>query len=428
MRRLLVGLLALALAAGAAWVVLNREHERVRRDRAQARLLMFDARAVTGLELRIPGERWRFERGDDGWRVTRPVSDLASEDGIYDLLGLTQRVTVTETIEQPEALASYGLDPPFLTIEVLGPQVPALHIGTVTPLNDGVFARVEGRPGVLVIDRFEADAFRQPPQAFRERRLTGLLLSEVVAVDVRRGSKRLRLEREGDSWWLSEPVRVPASEPAVDRLLAALDETPVMGFRDEGTASDPQFGLSAADTWIVTLHTADRSQEVRIGSEAAEGARYALREDRSAILAVPVERLDVLTVDETVFASESLTSYNRYRVVRFDYRAGDGALSAARNEAGEWTASDGHVLDPGAVYGLLVRVLEAPVEGFDPPPAVEAAEPRATLEIAMEDGATDRITFWPDGRATVASLPHLRFRVSAAPPTITDRLKSPAGP
>jgi len=428
MRRLLVGLLALALAAAAAWVVARREQVRERHDRAEARLLTFDSRAVTGLVLTTPQQTWRFERGEEGWRMVSPVTDNASDRDVYTLLAVTQQTTVVETIDEPEALASYGLDPPFLTLRVLGPEVPVLYVGTPTPLNDGVFARIEGRPGVLVLDRWEAEAFRKDPAALRDRSLTGLLLSEVTALEIRRGAKRVRVEREGDAWWLTEPLRVPASGSAVDRVLSALDETAVMGFQDFGDPAEPRFGLDGPETWIVTLYLPDGSHELRIGAPAAEGARYAKRQGREAILAVPDEGMDALTVDPAELGSDTLTPYNRYRVARFDYRTAEDRLSAARDESGVWSSSDGAVLDEGAVYGLLVRTLEARVEGFDAADARSPGEPLATLDVTLEDGASDRISFLPRDRAVVASLPRLVFRLRSAPPAIGERLKSPSAP
>ncbi len=423
MKRLLAGLLALLVVSAAAWFVLRRERQQQRAQRTESRLLQFDDREVSGLEIRREGRDWLFEQRDGRWYVTEPVDDLASAAGVRRLLSVVQQATVIETVEQTEDLAAYGLDPPLQSLQVVGPAVPALHLGDVTPLGDGVFARVEGRPGVLVLGRVEAETLRTPPEGLRDRSLTGLLGSEVIAVELRRGGASLRLERVDQTWWLTEPTRLPASIPAVDGLLGALDESPVVGFLDGVDEADPRFGLDSADTLRVTLQTSVARREVRIGAAVSEEARFAWRDDRPPVLAVLAEPLDAVVVDERRMASGTLTPFNRYRVTRFDYRVGADTLSAARDEGDVWVGEDGRRLDEGAVYGLLVGLLEARISGWIAAEGEPAGEATASLTFTLESGQGDRIEFFPDRRARVESLPHVLYRLPADPPAIPAGLR-----
>jgi len=181
--------------------------------------------------------------------------------------------------------------------------------------------------------------------------------------------------------------------------------------------------LDAPETIRVRLSTASSSREIRLGAAATDELRFAHREGRSPVLAIPAEGLDAVVADEKALGPETLTPWNRYRVVGFDYRVDDGALRAERGGERDWVADDGRPLDAGEVYALLVRLLEARVAGWSAVGAASPTGPAASLDVTLDDGERERLEFFADGRARVGSMPHLLFRLASPPPPIPESLR-----
>ena len=108
------------------------------------------------------GTAAHFVRTEGGWRMTAPVADAVEAAAVEKILQAAKRSRVIRTIEDPEPLASYGLDPPRGSLRVETERtVPRLDLGAEDPTRQGVFALVEGRPGVLVLAYPDAIVFRE---------------------------------------------------------------------------------------------------------------------------------------------------------------------------------------------------------------------------------------------------------------------------
>jgi hypothetical protein len=419
-KRFLLALLALAAAVAGAWFVFQKEGEEQRRERAETRLLQFDARQVQALTWSVDGVPWRFEKQGESWRLVSPFRDNADPRSIQRLLGLPINAQAMQVIDDPAELSDYGLDPPVRRLELEGVDAPALRVGNKTPTADAYFAQVEGRPEVLVLDFMTGSALQVHPELLREATLTGLRRTEVNGLDLAWGDSAVRLEREGSAWWIVSPMRLPASSADVERLLGAIDETLAVGFVDDGEKDDPRFGFEGATALGVVVTTPSESRDLTFGS-VEEGLRFVRRGDRASILIVQDESLAGLPSGLNDLVGRALTGVNRYRVRSFEYRTSAGTLSAARGEDDAWVREDGGRLDDGLVYRLLVGVLEARVEDWKPG-AAGGGSPLATLEFGLEDGANDRIEFFAGRRARVESLPDVTFVTAGDPPAIPPAL------
>lgn len=423
MKRILIALLTLLVAAGVAWLVTRDQEQSARAERAQIRLLDFDARAVEAFTWSVDGDAWRFERDGDRWRVVSPVVDRADPGSVQRLFALALNADALQVIEDPADLADYGLDPPRRRLEVEGVDSPALRVGDKTPTSDGFFAHVEGRDEVLVLDYVTGRTLQVHPELMREATLTGARRGEITAIDIGWSDSTARLEREGESWWFVDPVRLPASASAVDRLLAALDETLVQGFIDDADPADPRFALEADSTLHLALQLDGTRRVLAFGATSEDGMRYTRLEGRDTVLLVPQEGLDGLPAGMQDLTARGLTAVNRYRVQRFDYRNGPASVSAARGDDGSWFSDDGRRLDDGQVYRLLVAVLEARVASWSVEPGTPGGTPVASLSFEVEDSAADRIVFYPGRRARVDSLPDVLFVTAGDPPPVPAALR-----
>lgn len=411
-RRLAVALAVLAVAVGALLVFSRREDRETREERRAASLLRFDDREVRSIDVHGAGTAARFERAGKGWRMTEPVADAVDPEGVEGLLRATKRSPVLRVVDRPEALASYGLDPPVASVRIEADhEVPRLDLGIEDPTRQGIFARVEGRPGVLLLGYPDAIVLRGlDPNRFRDPSLAGVRTTEVVAATVERGGAKLRLERGRGGWWITEPSRMPASDPKVEALLSGLERIVPAVLDDSAFPPAPDLGLDPAEVRIV-LDTAAATRELRFGSARPEGWVPAVRDDRETVMRVDRSAIDGLPLDESALADTKLTKTNRYEVTAWEDVRGSLRVAAERSGESTWTDAAGGSVPEDRVLGYLARVLEAPVAGIERGSS-PTSDPRV-IRFRLADGSEDRIRVHPERVASVDSLPGIVFRLKA---------------
>jgi hypothetical protein len=104
------------------------------------------------------GER-RLSRGTPEWQA----ADDAIERGLRFL-----HVTAPERVMSEDEVAAvppsdFGLDPPLVSVALRGEAGPVLAIafGRPTPLGFARYARVAGRPGIVILPAYVAEAWEQ---------------------------------------------------------------------------------------------------------------------------------------------------------------------------------------------------------------------------------------------------------------------------
>jgi hypothetical protein len=415
-KRVVLGLVVLALVATGFWLYRDRRRSEMRVRLSDARLVEFDDREVTGLEIRTPRATWSVERAGEGWAIGAPVRDVADATTVSSLMSSLRLSPVMRTIEEPEALASYGLEPATAEIVLRGVQVPRVWLGTLIPTMDGVFARVEGRAGVLVLN-MSPDGYLAAtnPIVLRQQALVDLVGTSLRRVELRSRGGTLRLVREADGWWTAEPGRLPASDATVTALIDSLVGTQVAGFLDDADPVDPALGLGPEGLEVV-LASPTVSRTLRIGGTVGQYDRAVKRSDREPVLLVAAADLESLPLDLDAYRGVRLTRVNRYKVVSFRYVADGETLEARRQgEDGPWL-SGGVELPEEQVYLLLSRLLEMRGSWLPADSGSGGRPPAAVLEFETEDGLPERIEYGADGTATIRSVPEGRFKGSSPPP------------
>lgn len=413
-RRIVLAVLFLAVASAVSMLLLRKEEKKAKDERQEERLLRFDDRKVTALDVAGRGLVARFERTQAGWRMTAPVADAVDTDALEKILQAAKRSPVLRVLRQPEALSSYGLDPAEggLRVEADSP-VPTLELGAEDPTRQGVFARVEGRPGVLLLGYPEAIVLRQiDPFRLRDPSLTGMIRAELVAATVERGGRSVRIERENGTWWITEPARIPASDPKVDALLGGLERIVPKILDDSAYPPGPELGLDPP-TIRVTLESPSVRRELRFGRWDEGPVLPALRDDRETLIGLAKDALDRLPMDLVSLTDTKLSKANRYHVVAWEDESAATTVAAERTGESDWRV-DGSDVPEGVVLAYLARLIEAPVTSVAPGSRKGAAS--RTVRLRFEDGVEETVRLGPDRVATLDSLPGVVFHLSSEVP------------
>ena len=118
-----------------------------------------DPAEVSEVTIGVGGAAQRLRRGSPEWQA----AGEAIERGLKFL-----HVTAPERQMTPEEVAAvpaadFGLDPPIVTLALRGESGPILDIafGKPTPLGFARYARVAGRPGIVILPSYVADTWEQ---------------------------------------------------------------------------------------------------------------------------------------------------------------------------------------------------------------------------------------------------------------------------
>jgi hypothetical protein len=412
-RRIVVAVVAVVLLGASVWWSGRRGERTERTDRATSRLPSFDDRAVTAFTLETRSGAWRVVRSPDGWRIASPVDDAASSGAVEALLTAARRTPIAQTIDSPDAASAYGLEPPVARLTLEGVAVPPLELGDVAPTGEGVFARVAGRSGVLLLRLPDGAPLAAPTgTSLRDPSLTNLPQSAVTGIELAPGG--IRLARGEDGWWIEAPRRLPASGEKVDKLLGVILGTRIVGADDAGAASDPRFGLGPSSE-RVTLRTAAGTRTITFGADAGGGRRYAAAQGRGTILLVDAAKLGGLPRDVDTLRDVKLTNVNRYHVVELTYTAGAKRFAARRESDAAWKAASGASIPSADVYALLVAVIEAPTVAWSD--GATGGSATATLEYVTDAGSRGTVTVVGD-RATWSGAPGVSFKLASPAPAV----------
>lgn len=263
-------------------------------------LTVVDARPldISSLSVEHDGVRQRIARQDGELVMLEPKGTGLTPDEIFSLTAFNvfSKLKATRWVAE-EAKPSFGLDKPRFRIEAEiddgdGKKTLAVLLGAKT--DDGVYAKLDGQPGVFFVDGFTEGAFDKNFVSREALKIDPAALDSVTLVA---GGARLRLARKGRQLAIEG-----GSEAKSQEVVKALEEIAALTAVSTGPAKK-EYGLDAPGLSIELVarknSAGDRGGSVKIVFGASDTVgqsvvRYARRGDVDATFAVPalsVERL-----------------------------------------------------------------------------------------------------------------------------------------
>lgn len=164
--------------------------------------------------------------------------------------------------------------------------------------------------------------------AARKGRVFSADTKDVTAVELRRPSDSVRLQRDGENWQLLEPVKARGSRSTVDELLANVMTAKIDREIDPNPKSPADFGLDkpAAD---VTLTLKDgKTLGLQLGAKNPTGVWvYARERDRPAVFALGESVLRDATRPVADFRDRTILAFDTKDVSGFEVVLPDETLA-----------------------------------------------------------------------------------------------------
>src|SRR5207245_6257075 len=121
-----------------------------RRARKTAHLLAASQGALTGIDLGYPDREIELKKGDQGWRLVKPVDAPADDTAVKGLVNTLADAEVQRTLDEaPQDPAAFGLDKPSPLVKLSvksGAEPPPIAVGKNTAIGAKSYVRKGDEP------------------------------------------------------------------------------------------------------------------------------------------------------------------------------------------------------------------------------------------------------------------------------------------
>jgi hypothetical protein len=336
-------------------------------DAWRARRLCVDG--VSGA-VRLAWGPWALVRDAGGvWRLERPFAARATAAAVESLLGALDRASARRDAPAP---LSGGVP-----LVVDGREVAVIGGSGGGGCGDGERGVLRADGAALCFAAADLAQLEAPPATWREARLVPFAIDGVRAIEVRAGTRALKLERTGGAWRLVAPLDAagPADDAAVREWL-----TELTALRAD------HFGAPATPIGRMRIATAADAVEATL-ADAGGGALDALRPGEPEALHLAGARAAVLDAAPLRFRPRRIAAFSPDAVARLTVEERGAAVEL--DEVGR-----ARLLE--AFSGLRAQRFLAPAPDF---------HPLRRISVTLRDGTSYAVELDSACRGRAADAP-----------------------
>jgi hypothetical protein len=336
LRRIL--LLALVVAGLGAYLWFY-EVPQAEKEGKKEKLLAVDKDAVTGLTLTYPDREIALAKGDQGWRLTKPVDAAADDASVKALVTSLTDAEVQKSLDQvPSDLAPFGLSPPSVTAKVTtkAGERPAIAVGKNTAIGGKTYVRRGDEPKVFLTSSSLQVGLNKQAKDLRDKQILAYQDDDVTKVEITpQNGLTTTLTRKDKDAWTVDPGDHPADVTEVRSYLSSLRSTRAVDFPDDTSKA----GLESP-RFTVAVTTKAGVQTLLLGAELTQGQQkqvYAKRVDQPTVYTVGDWAFRTLGKDAAAFRDKTVLGFDPSRVGKLVLERKDGpGVTFVRDDKGGW--------------------------------------------------------------------------------------------
>ncbi|MGZ6124959.1 MAG: DUF4340 domain-containing protein [Myxococcales bacterium] len=340
----LLGLLVLLVVAGAIggaalWTGKDEQKKAEAKEKGE-KLFDFDKAQAKELRLSKDGQlAVRLEKGEKGWKLTKPVEADGDDTAVDSLLGALSAVKQKKELEGEKDLKTYGLDRPRLeaVVKLADGKELGLQIGVDNSFDNTLYAKKAGDETVRVIDSWNKSSLEKSAFDLRDKRVAHLdEAAELKRIEVTGVKAPYTLEKDGTAWKVNGGAADASTAGQVASALKGLRATAVAA---EKPASLKEYGLDKPMAAVkLTVAPGKDSKDtftrgVLIG-QAKSGAvtlkTYAKRDDSPVVY--EVDKQILVDVDKAPFdlQNKELVHLDREAVRKLVFESSSSKVEVTR--------------------------------------------------------------------------------------------------
>jgi len=169
-------------------------------------------------------------------------------------------ISAKEMEADKNKLSDYGLANPKVRLKLLGPDAPAeIFFGKDAALEGKMYVRFENSKETFLVNQSVKKAIDKKPEDFRDRKLTDLIMAQVVRVVLKSPAGEMELQKKGDHWDIAKPLHTRADDQKVSDLIAQVTTARIQQFVADDRGDLHPYGL-AEPGGSLTLFAQDDKQ------------------------------------------------------------------------------------------------------------------------------------------------------------------------
>lgn len=411
---------------------LSRDIQRKTSDYRAKRVFDFTTADVRHLLIEHEDTTYDLNRGaGDQWVINAPIKAYARAEKVKTLLNALSGVRVKDFIDDhPDSLATYGLEPPTLTITVTTekeepvaeespeaeeveepgetddteepttqPSEPQLKLVTKTyTLAVGQFAdlsnqarciKLADQPWVASATTQQLDRLIPKLAELRDPLVTRIKASRATRIEITTDEGATTLEKQGRKWQGTGDLANLDTE-AVKAVLSAFEDLSAIDYIDQ-PRDLAEYGLDQPRA-VLAVTTAGTVEPVtlRIGADTPSGRNtYVQVAGQSSVMVISADRVAELAVKPISLRSREITSSKPEHIRQISVQHPNKRYKLQRKDDQDWQMLEPPDAppDPAAVRELvndLSRLRAKQVVAKDNYAAYGLAAPALTVQFVIE--------------------------------------------
>ena len=241
----------------------------------------FSRDQVNGVVIQNGDDTIDIRRRDDKWRLEIPIKDQADGSVVNNLLLDLENwqkdaaISAKEMEADKNKLADYGLANPKLRLKLIGPDTPPeIFFGKDAALEGKMYVRFGNSKETFLASQSVKKAIDKKPEDFRDRKLTDLIMAQVVRVVLKTSAGEMELQKKGDHWDILKPLHTRADDQKVSDLIAQVTTARIQQFVADDRGDLHPYGLAEPHGSLTLFAQADKEgQMLQIGGPATAGEK-----------------------------------------------------------------------------------------------------------------------------------------------------------
>ena len=223
----------------------------------------FNREKINEISIQNGDDKIDIRRHEDKWRLEAPIQDQADASAVNSLLLDLENWQKDATISAKEMdadkskLADYGLAQPKVRLKLSGEKAPPeILFGKEAALEGKMYVRFANSKETFLVNQSVKKAIDKKPEDFRDRKLTDLIMAQVVRAVLKTPAGDMELQKTGDHWDIVRPLHTRADDQKVGDLIAQVTTARIQQFVADDKGDLHPYGL-AEPRGSITLFTQD---------------------------------------------------------------------------------------------------------------------------------------------------------------------------
>jgi len=337
------------------------------------------------------------KQSDEDWMITFPLNAPADKTQVENLAEDLSELPYEKVVEtESPDFAKYGI--PTQTIRLYYENLTdpvVILIGEKNPLDNTYFAKLGSENRVVLLPGRLSTTLEKELTDLRKKDIFAFDIEEAASLSVTSPETGWTVEKEGEKWFLTDPVSSLADKTGIQNVLNALSGLTAEDFVSENKteAEMETFGLDSP-SYHAELDLPGKNKKLHFYLNKQEDKTYATSNDSGKIVTVADTTLSQLDKPVSELRETSVADFYAWEVKRIQLEGPELTLEAVKDKEDVWhlDSTNGPEAEKQTIEDFIRKISYLEAEEFvDPPYAagkygITGDVQKLTITVAADEG------------------------------------------